>query len=57
VEKEEELLLLIKTHAERVEALGARLRALQPYELPEMIVLAIDGGHRPYLDWLADAVR
>src|SRR5947207_8549219 len=47
VAKEEELLLLIKTRAERVEELGARLRALHPYELPEMIVLAIAGGHGP----------
>jgi len=57
VEREDELLLLIKTRAERVEELGARLRALHPYELPEMIVLPIAGGHGPYLDWIADGAR
>ena len=57
VEREDELLLLIKTRAERVEEMGARLRALHPYELPEMIVLPIAGGHGPYLDWIADGVR
>jgi periplasmic divalent cation tolerance protein len=57
VQREDELLLLIKTRAERVEEMGARLRALHPYELPEMIVLPIAGGHGPYLDWIADGVR
>lgn len=57
VEKDEELLLLIKTRAERVEELGARLRALHPYELPELIVLPIAAGHGAYLDWIADSVR
>lgn len=56
VEREDELLLLIKTRAEKVDELGARLRALHPYELPEMIVLPIAGGHAPYLDWITDNV-
>jgi periplasmic divalent cation tolerance protein len=56
VERADELLLLIKTRAERVEDLGARLRALHPYEVPEMVVLPIAGGHAPYLDWIADNV-
>ena len=56
VEREDELLLLIKTRAERVEELGARLRALHPYELAEMVVLPIAGGYPPYLDWIAEGV-
>ena len=56
VERADELLLLIKTRAERVEDLGARLRALHPYEVPEIIVLPIAGGHGPYLDWIAESV-
>jgi periplasmic divalent cation tolerance protein len=56
VEREDELLLLIKTRADKVDALGARLRALHPYELPEMIVLPITAGHAPYLEWIVDNV-
>jgi periplasmic divalent cation tolerance protein len=56
VQRDEELLLLIKTRAEHVEDLGARLRALHPYEVPELIVLPIAGGHGPYLDWIRDSV-
>src|SRR5262245_35605965 len=36
VERENELLLVIKTLADRVDALKARLLELHPYELPEV---------------------
>jgi periplasmic divalent cation tolerance protein len=57
VQKEDELLLVIKTRAEAVEALRARLVALHSYDLPEVVVIAIAGGHPPYLDWIAEGVR
>ena len=57
VERADELLLLIKTRAEMVEDLGARLRALHPYEVPELVVVPIAGGHGAYLDWITDSVR
>jgi len=57
VEKEPELLLVIKTVAERVDALKARLVQLHPYELPEVVVIPIGGGHAPYLAWIEEQVR
>jgi periplasmic divalent cation tolerance protein len=57
VEREGELLLVIKTMADRVEALKARLLELHPYELPEVVVIPIGGGHGAYLAWLAEQVR
>jgi periplasmic divalent cation tolerance protein len=57
VEKEDELLLIIKTIGERVEPLKARLLQLHPYELPEVVVIPIGGGHAPYLAWLEEQVR
>ena len=56
VHRDDELLLVMKTRAEKVEALRARLLALHSYELPEVVVLSIDGGHAPYLDWIAEGV-
>ncbi|HET6900798.1 MAG TPA: divalent-cation tolerance protein CutA [Vicinamibacteria bacterium] len=56
VEQEPELLLVIKTVAERVDALKARLVELHPYELPEVVVLPIGGGHAPYLAWIEQQV-
>jgi periplasmic divalent cation tolerance protein len=47
-----EELLLIKTTAARFEALQARLLALHPYELPELIAVPIERGHAAYLDWV-----
>ena len=52
----DELLLLIKTEARAVDALRARLVALHSYELPEVVVVPITGGHPPYLDWIAEGV-
>ena len=57
VEKEGELLLVIKTRGERLEDLkGALLAGLHPYEVPEHVVLPVAGGHAPYLDWIAENV-
>lgn len=53
VEDDAEVLLVIKTRAERVDALAERLRALHPYELPELVALPIAAGLAPYLDWVA----
>ena len=57
VEHEGEVLLVIKTIGERVEQLKARLVQLHPYELPEVVVIPIGGGHKAYLEWIADQIR
>ena len=46
VERDEERLLVIKTRADRFEALRETLLALHPYELPEVVALPIEGGKR-----------
>jgi periplasmic divalent cation tolerance protein len=52
VEKEPELLLVIKTTAERFPDLQKELLALHPYDLPELVALPVAEGHEPYLAWL-----
>ena len=56
IEADAETLLVIKTARERIEELKTALLSLHPYELPELIVLPIEGGHAPYLAWLAEGV-
>jgi len=56
IENEQEFLLLIKTTAERAAQLEAAFEELHPYELPERVELAIEGGSEPYLAWLAAGV-
>jgi len=57
VERDEERLLLIKTTAARVEALRAAIAELHAYEVPEVLVLDVTGGHAPYLAWLEESCR
>ena len=51
-----ELLLIAKTTAAAAAALRARIVALHPYEVPEVLELAVGDGLPAYLRWLADAV-
>jgi len=52
VQRDEEVLIVLKTEQERVEALRERVVTLHPYDVPEVVVLPITGGHVPYLEWL-----
>ena len=52
ITKDAELLAIIKTTAARRDALAARLRELHPYQVPELIELAVTGGLPAYLDWV-----
>jgi periplasmic divalent cation tolerance protein len=56
VEEDAEVLLVLKTSADRSEALAARVKALHPYEVPEVIALPVVGGSGAYLDWVVEAV-
>ncbi|GAC1345239.1 MAG: divalent-cation tolerance protein CutA [Myxococcales bacterium] len=53
VHDEGEVLLLLKTRAAQVERLQARILELHPYQVPEVISVAIDAGSPGYLAWLA----
>jgi periplasmic divalent cation tolerance protein len=53
VEHEAERQVVIKTTRERLPAIEARLRALHPYELPELVVIAADSSDA-YAKWVED---
>ncbi len=53
---EEELLLVIKTTAERFEDVRRHIRGLHTYQVPEVISLSIADGDSDYLCWLRDQV-
>jgi periplasmic divalent cation tolerance protein len=52
VEGSTETMLLIKTGAEQLAALEARILAIHSYQTPEFLVLRVDAGSAGYLDWL-----
>ena len=56
VEHADEVLLLVKTTRAALPALQARLLALHPYELPELLAVECAGGLPAYLGWIADNV-
>lgn len=57
LERDAEVLLLVKTTGERFEDLKTALVAQHPYELPEVLAVPISAGHEPYLEWLAASGR
>lgn len=52
IERDNEQQVVIKTTRERLGALEARIKELHPYELPEFVVVSVDGGSQAYLDWV-----
>ncbi|TWI10338.1 divalent-cation tolerance protein CutA [Aerolutibacter ruishenii] len=57
VEQADEVLLLVKTTGDRVEALTRRLRELHPYELPEVLAVEASAGLPEYVAWVAQQTR
>ena len=57
VQHDEEHPMLIKTTAERYQALEQAIRAGHPYELPEIIAVPVERGLPEYLAWVAAETR
>ncbi|AUB84502.1 divalent-cation tolerance protein CutA [Candidatus Thiodictyon syntrophicum] len=57
IQRDAEVLLLIKTVAVRFEVLAATLSALHPYEVPEIIALPITAGLPDYLTWMIQCTQ
>jgi periplasmic divalent cation tolerance protein len=57
VETAEEILLSAKTTRAAYPRLEAAMRALHPYELPEIVALAVEQGLPEYLDWIATEIN
>jgi periplasmic divalent cation tolerance protein len=53
IEDASEVLAVMKTRRERLPELEAALIELHPYEVPELLVLAVASGAASYLEWLA----
>jgi periplasmic divalent cation tolerance protein len=53
LEQADEAVLILKTRAELVEPLTARIRELHSYECPCVVALPIAAGNPDYLDWIA----
>jgi len=54
VQRDLELLLIMKTREVVYWLLEARIRELHPYDVPDIVALPIQAGSAAYLDWLAE---
>ena len=52
IERADEVLLVIKTHARRAPHVTQRLQELHPYEVPEILVIPVAAGLGAYLEWI-----
>lgn len=55
VESGDEVLALFKLAASRYSEFETKLRALHPYEVPEIIACKIDHGLPEYLSWVGES--
>lgn len=57
VQQDTERQVVLKTSGDRLAALEAHVRALHPYEVPEFLVLPVEGGSDAYLAWIVESTR
>jgi periplasmic divalent cation tolerance protein len=54
IEMTNEIPVLIKTTVEHYDAVEQTIKAIHPYELPEILAVPIDNGLPAYLQWVID---
>ena len=54
MQQAEEALLLLKTQSGRVDDLIQRVRELHSYDCPCIVVLPVQQGHGPFLEWVCN---
>lgn len=54
VERETEVLVIFKTTAAGAAGLVRRVPELHPYDVPEVLVLPVEAGHPPYVQWIEE---
>ena len=52
VERATEWLLIIKSRAAAFESVRDAIKEIHSYELPECVMVEIESGSKPYLDWI-----
>jgi periplasmic divalent cation tolerance protein len=57
IEEASEVPLLIKTTADRLDAVKAAFGEFHPYDVPELVALELHDGLPAYLDWVIAETR
>lgn len=56
IERDEEVLLIIKTVSELLNSIVGLIKKNHSYSVPEVVSLPVSGGNVDYLDWLRGEV-
>ncbi len=57
LEEDKELLMVMKTSADRLSSLIQKLREVHPYDVPEILAWPAEKGNPGYLDWVLTQTR
>ena len=57
IQKEQEVLALLKTQMSRFKRLVIYVRRMHSYQTPEIVALPIRQGNKAYLDWVREVVK
>lgn len=50
--RDSEVVMIVKTRRSLADCVIAEVRGRHPYENPALLILPVDGGSAPYLDWI-----
>lgn len=53
-QRDDEVVMIVKTRQARVDEVVAETRRRHPYETPALLVLPVEGGSGDYLAWIAE---
>jgi periplasmic divalent cation tolerance protein len=56
VHRDQEWLLLAKSHRDALDELVQCVHTIHSYEVPEIVALSLVGGSQAYLSWIEDVV-
>ncbi len=57
VQRDSEVLMIMKTERSKFEEVQLAIRSLHSYEVPEVISLSLDNGFEGYLQWIEKTLR
>jgi periplasmic divalent cation tolerance protein len=57
IEEGSEVVMIAKTTEARTPELIAKVKALHSYSVPCIVSLAVEGGFKPFLEWVVDSVE
>lgn len=55
VQDDAEVLLIMKTTQDKLQALSDHLAQIHSYDVPEVLAISVDKGSSSYLEWLAES--